>query len=118
MLLVCGLAGGTGVTGALYEPGERPPRYRGAPDSDAPYVWVCDSFYAVESGGQRLELDDETIRVAFERPSPRGFDTRETALRAAKTHIREQLSRIGVTDEVDFAVDESEPTGNTSRANN
>jgi hypothetical protein len=115
VLLVCGLAGGTGVTGALYEPGERAPTYRGAPDTDAPYVWVCDAFYAVESGGQRLELDDGTVRVAFERPSPRGFGTRETALRAAKTHIRNQLSRIGVTEEVEFAVDESEPAGSAAR---
>lgn len=104
MLLVCGLAGGTGVTGTLYEPGEEPPSYRGAPDAPAPYVWVCDSFYAVESGGQPLRLDDGVVRVAFERPSPRGFGDRETAVAGAKTHIREQFARIGVTDETEFVL--------------
>jgi hypothetical protein len=102
------LAGGTGVTGTLYGPGETAPSYRGAPDTDAPYVWVCDAFYAVESGGQALELDDGTVRVAFERPSTRGFEDRETAVSSAKAHIRHQFARIGVTDEVRFVLDEAE----------
>jgi hypothetical protein len=102
MLLVRGLADGTGVTGTLYEPGEQAPTYRGAPDGGAPYVWVCDSFYAVESGGQRLDLDSGSVRVAFEQPAPRGFEDRETALAAAKEHIRSQFARIGVTDPVTF----------------
>ncbi len=104
MLQICGLAGGTGTTGTLYEPGEEPPSYRGAPTTDAPYVWVCDSFYAVESGGQRLELDDRTVRVAFERPTTRGFEARERAVAAAKRHIREQLARIGVRADPEFHV--------------
>ncbi|MFB6169236.1 MAG: hypothetical protein ABEJ43_10395 [Haloferacaceae archaeon] len=104
MLLVCGLAGGTGVTGTLYEPDEDPPSYRGAPDATAPYVWVCDSFYAVESGGQPLHLDDGVVRVAFERPSPRGFTSRSAALAGAKAHIREQFARIDVTEETEFVV--------------
>jgi hypothetical protein len=108
VLLVCGLAGGTGITGTLYEPGEEPPSYRGAPDADAPYVWVCDAFYAVDSGGRPLELDDGTVRVAFERPSPRGFAERDRALAAAKAHVRRQFARIGVDEEPRFEV--SEPT--------
>lgn len=102
MLLICGLAGGTGVTGTLYGPDEDAPTYRGAPDVVAPYVWVCDEFYRVASGGQPLALSDDTVQVAFERPTPRGFDDRERAITAAKTHIDEQLTRIGVTDEPTF----------------
>ena len=108
MLQICGLAGGTGTTGTLYEPGEKPPSYRGAPTPDAPYVWVCDSFYAVESGGQRLELDDRTVRVAFERPAPRGFEGRERAIAAAKRHIRRQLARIGVRADPEFHVESTD----------
>jgi hypothetical protein len=106
MLLIRGLAGGTGLTGTLYEPDERPPSYRGAPDVGAPYVWVCDEFYAVETGGQTLELDDGTVQVAFEQPAPRGYDDRETAIRAARDHIHEQFARIGVTGDITF---ETEP---------
>ena len=40
MLHVRGSAMGTDLTGALYEPGEDPPQFRGAPDDDAPYMWV------------------------------------------------------------------------------
>ncbi len=105
MLLICGLAGGTGTTGTLYEPDESPPSYDGAPTVDAPYVWVCDAFYQVESGGQRLETDRGTIRVAFERPTVRGFEKRKRAVAAAKSHIRDQFSRIGVRADPDFHVD-------------
>ncbi|MFB6297123.1 MAG: hypothetical protein ABEH56_01235 [Salinirussus sp.] len=104
MLLIRGLAGGTGLTGTLYEPGEDPPSYRGAPDETSPYVWVCDEFYAVESGGQPLALDGGTVNVAFERPVPRGFDDRQTAIDAAEDHIRAQLARIGVTDDPDIEI--------------
>ena len=109
MLLIRGLAGGTGLTGTLYEPGETPPSYRGAPDVGAPYVWVCDEFYAVETGGQTLDLDDGSVQVAFEQPAPRGYDDRERAFEAAREHIREQFARIGVTDEITFETEEVAP---------
>jgi len=96
MLEVQGRAGGTCLTGTLYERGERPPTFRGAPDEDAPYVWLCDEFYAVESGGQRQRIDDRDVRIAFERPLPRGFEDRDRALALAKEHILTQFERIGV----------------------
>lgn len=96
MLLVRGTAGGAGLTGTLYEPGEEPPSYRGAPDEGSPYVWVCDAFYEVESGGQRQRLDDRELRVAFESPAPRGFADRDAALAAGKEHVRTQFARLGV----------------------
>ncbi len=105
MLLICGLAGGTGTTGTLYEPGERPPSYRGAVTPSAPYVWVCDEFYAVESGGQTLQLRDGEVQVAFEPPSPRGYENRERAVSAAKESIDRQFTRIGVEEEPEFHVD-------------
>jgi hypothetical protein len=90
---------GTDLTGALYEPGEDPPQFRGAPDDDAPYVWVCDAFYEVDSGGTTQELGDRTVRVAFESPMPRGFETREAAVEAAEAHVRTQFARLGVPEE-------------------
>lgn len=105
MLLVRGSGGGTTLTGTVFERGEEPPTYDGAPDETAPYVWVCDAFYEVESGGSPLQVDGRDIRVAFEEPVPRGFDTRETALEAAREHVRTQFVRIGVdADQVDVAV--------------
>jgi hypothetical protein len=114
VLLICGLAGGTGTTGTLYEPGETPPDYRGAPVPDAPYVWVCDAFYAVESGGQTLSLDDGEVQVAFERPAPRGYEDRDRAVEAAKAHIRRQFARIGVDAEPEFHVDRASPSSRAS----
>lgn len=109
MLLVRGSARGTTLTGTLYEDGEEPPTFRGAPDEDAPYVWVCDEFYAVESGGSVQQLDGEQVRVAFESPMPRGFETRARGLAAAKEHVRTQFARIGVDgDEVDISVERSD----------
>jgi hypothetical protein len=108
MLLLCGLAGGTGTTGTLYEPGETPPSYEGAPTSAAPYTWICDTFYEVDSGGQRLDTDNGTIRVAFDRPTVRGFEHRDRAISAGKSHIRTQLSRIGIHAEPDFYLDPPE----------
>jgi len=96
MLLVRGHGGGTALTGTVFERGEEPPTYKGAPDDDAPYVWVCDSFYEVESGGSSMEVDGEEIRVAFESPMPRGFETRQQALDAAREHVKTQFARIGV----------------------
>jgi len=96
MLLVRGHGGGTALTGTVFERGEEPPTYKGAPDEDAPYVWVCDAFYEVESGGSPVEIDGEEIRVAFESPMPRGFETRQQALDAAQDHIKTQFARIGV----------------------
>jgi hypothetical protein len=96
MILVRGRAGGTALTGTLYERGEQAPSFRGAPDMDAAYVWVCDEFYEVESGGQVQKIDGRDVNVAFESPMPRGYDTREDALEAAKEHVRTQFQRIGV----------------------
>lgn len=96
MILVRGSGGGTDLTGTVFERGEEPPAYKGAPNEDAPYVWVCDSFYEVESGGSPLVVDGEEIRVAFEEPMPRGFDTRDQAVEAARDHVRTQFARIGV----------------------
>lgn len=108
MLLVCGLAAGTGTTGTLYEPGETPPSYDGAPTRTASYVWVCDAFYQVDSGGQPLETEHGTIQVAFEQPTVRGFEDRDEAIAAAKAHIRTQFSRIGIQAEPDFYINTPE----------
>lgn len=96
MLLIRGEAGGTTLTGTLYERGEEPPAFSGAPDEDAPYVWICDEFYQVASGGMVQRVDGEDVNVAFETPMPRGFDTREQALTGAREHLRTQFARIGV----------------------
>ena len=96
MILVRGSGGGTDLTGTVFERGEDPPTYKGAPDEDAPYVWVCDAFYQVESGGSALTVDGEEIRVAFEEPMPRGFDTKSAALDEAEEHVRTQFARIGI----------------------
>ncbi|PSQ30839.1 hypothetical protein BRD16_06340 [Halobacteriales archaeon SW_6_65_46] len=109
MLQIRGFAGGTGVTGTLYEPDEESPSYQGAPDPDAPYVWVCDSFYEVASGGQSQTIDGEEIRVAFESPTPRGFEERDRAIAAAKAHLRTQFARLGVA-ETEVRIDVLEPT--------
>ncbi len=104
MLLIRGRAGGTALTGTLYEEEDHPPSFRGAPDESAPYTWVCDGFYEVESGGQLQRVGDRELRVAFEEPLPRGFETREQAIEAAKEHIRTQFVRIGV-DATDVAIE-------------
>ena len=98
MLLVRGRAGGTSLTGTIYEPAEEPPTFRGAPDEAAPYTWVCDEFYAVDSGGTVQEVDGREINVAFETPVPRGFESRERAIAAAREHVRTQFARLGVAD--------------------
>ncbi len=105
MLLIRGRAGGTALTGTLYEPGERAPTFEGAPDESAPYTWVCDGFYEVESGGQVQQVGDRELHIAFEEPLPRGFETRERAIEAAKEHVRTQFARVGVdAGEVDIEV--------------
>ncbi|MFB6267217.1 MAG: hypothetical protein ABEI31_06130 [Halodesulfurarchaeum sp.] len=96
MRLIRGSAGGTTLTGTLYERGDEPPSFQGAPDEGAAYVWVCDAFYEVESGGQVQRVDGREVNLAFESPMPRGFDTREQAERGAREHIRTQFARIGV----------------------
>jgi len=97
MLLIRGRAGGTALTGTLYERGDRVPSFKGAPNEDAPYVWVCDEFYSVDSGGAVQRIDGEDVNIAFESPMPRGFDTREKAIGAAEDHLRTQFARIGVS---------------------
>ncbi|PSQ42616.1 hypothetical protein BRD17_08025 [Halobacteriales archaeon SW_7_68_16] len=112
MLLVRGRAGGTALTGTIYERGERSPEFSGAPDDDAPYVWVCDAFYEVESGGTEQTVGEETINIAFESPMPRGFETRDAALEAAEGHVRTQFVRLGVDrDSVEIEVIETTPDG-------
>ncbi len=96
MILVRGRAGGTALTGTLYERGEQAPSFRGAPEVDADYVWVCDEFYEVASGGQVQRVGGRDVHVAFESPAPRGYDSREAALDAAREHVRTQFQRIGV----------------------
>ncbi|SFG52581.1 hypothetical protein SAMN04488063_2308 [Halopelagius inordinatus] len=110
MLLVRGYGGDTTLTGTVYERGERAPSFKGAPDEDAPYVWVCDEFYEVESGGTETEIAGRTLNVAFDTPMPRGFDTREQALDAAKDHVRTQFARVGVAEsDVKIEVVKTEP---------
>lgn len=110
MLLIHGHGGGTTLTGTLYERGEQAPSFRGAPDEAAPYVWVCDEFYEVTSGGQEQRVGGRDIHVAFESPMPRGFDTRTQAVNAAKEHVRTQFARIGVPErDVDFELGKVEP---------
>jgi len=108
MIHVHGRGGGTALTGTVFERGEDPPAYKGAPDDDAPYVWVCDAFYEVETGGSAIEIDGEEIRIAFESPMPRGFDTREQALTAAREHVQTQFARIGV-DDVEIETEKETP---------
>lgn len=114
MLRIRGSAGGTTLTGTLYEPGEEPPAFRGAPDDDAPYVWICDAFYEVESGGQTQAVDGEEIQIAFESPMPRGFIDREQAIEAATDHLRTQFARLGVP-ESDVTVDVLEAVDESAR---
>jgi hypothetical protein len=110
MLLVRGSAAGTDLTGTIYERGERAPTFKGAPDEDAAYVWVCDEFYEVESGGTAQKIGGEEVNVAFESPMPRGFDTKEQALTAAREHVRTQFARIGVDPrDVEIEVSKTEP---------
>jgi hypothetical protein len=110
MLLIRGHGGDTALTGTVYERGESAPSFRGAPDEDAPYVWVCDEFYEVESGGSTTRIDGEEIQVAFESPMPRGFDTRDQAVEAAEAHIRTQFARVGVPESsVTVEIEKAEP---------
>jgi hypothetical protein len=110
MLLVRGSGGGTTLTGTLYERGETPPDFAGAPDEGAPYVWVCDSFYEVESGGSVQRIGGEEKHIAFESPMPRGFDTKDEAVDAATEYVRTQFARVGVDrDAVDIEVEKAEP---------
>ncbi|MFQ3294620.1 MAG: hypothetical protein ACI8VE_001697 [Natrialbaceae archaeon] len=110
MLLVRGAAGGTALTGTIYERGESAPSFKGAPEEGSPYVWVCDEFYEVESGGSIQQIGDREVHVAFESPMPRGYDTREDAVDAAKEHVRTQFVRIGVDPEgVEIEVIQNEP---------
>jgi hypothetical protein len=96
MLLVRGEANDTELTGTIYEEDEESPQFSGSPDDDAPYVWVCDEFYEVDSGGSTQVIGDREIQVAFESPIPRGFESREQAIERAREHIRTQFARLGV----------------------
>ncbi len=109
MLLVRGWAGNSALTGTIYEEGEQPPSYSGSPDTDAPYVWICDEFYEVDSGGSTQVIDGRELQIAFESPMPRGFDSREQAIEAAKDHLRTQFARLGMdADDVDIELFEPE----------
>ncbi|MGM0604286.1 MAG: DUF7113 family protein [Halobacteriota archaeon] len=108
MLFVSGRGGGTDLTGTIFERGETPPSYEGAPEEDAPYVWVCDSFYEVESGGSPTTVAGREINVAFESPLPRGFETKDRAIETAEEHVRTQFARIGV-DAADVQIEITQP---------
>jgi hypothetical protein len=109
MLHIVGRVGETELTGRLYEVHERPPTFGGAPDEGAPYTWVCDGFYEVESGGARQRIGDREINIAFEEPLSRGFEAKDAALAAAKEHLRTQFARVGVpAEDVDIEVLEAE----------
>jgi hypothetical protein len=110
MLLIQGSARGTTLTGTLFERGERAPTFKGAPNEDAPYMWVCDEFYEVESGGSEMEVGGRTVNVAFESPMPRGFDTRQQGVGAAEEHVRTQFARIGILPaDVEIEIEKAEP---------
>jgi hypothetical protein len=111
MILVRGRGGDTALTGTIYEEGEEPPHYRGSPDDDATYVWVCDEFYEVESGGHSQQVDGREIQVAFESPMPRGFDSRRRAVAAAREHVRTQFARIGVSEVAVETIENPDDTG-------
>lgn len=96
MLRIGGAVGDIELSGTLYERDEPPPYFSGAPDEDSPFVWVCDEFYEVESGGQPQVIGDRVINVAFERPLPRGFESRVRAIQGAIDLIETQFARIGV----------------------
>jgi len=113
MLQVRGRAGGTALTGTIYERGEDPPTFSGSPDDDAAYVWICDEFYEVSSGGTAQVIDGQEIQIAFESPMPRGFDSRERAIEAAKEHVRTQFVRVGIDEDVEIEIlegDEQPPS--------
>lgn len=110
MLLVRGRGGGTELTGTIFERGEEAPTFKGAPDENAPYVWVCDEFYEVESGGSPVTVNGTEKRIAFESPMPRGFETRDQAVAVAEEHVRTQFARIGVPGaDVEVEVSKEEP---------
>jgi len=84
------------LTGTLYEPGDDPPEYRGAPTPATDFVWVCDAITPVGAGGVVQEIDGREVRVTFQRPAPRGFEDRGRAIDAAHDHLVEQFARLGV----------------------
>lgn len=98
MILIRGWYKDTGLTGTIFEPAEEAPNYEGSADVRAPYVWVCDSFYRVESGGSDQEIDGEKINVAFDPPVKKGFKSRESAIEGAREHIRNQFLRLGFSE--------------------
>ncbi|XGI84055.1 hypothetical protein ACEU6E_02075 [Halorutilales archaeon Cl-col2-1] len=105
MFLVRGKAGGTELTGTIYKRSENPPSFKGAPETNSTYVWICDEFYEVETGGSVQVVDGDEKRIAFEPPVPRGFETLDGAIQGAREHIRTQFARIGVPkDEVETEV--------------
>lgn len=98
MILIRGWYEDTGLTGTIFEPEEEAPGYDGSPDIMAPYVWVCDSFYEVESGGTEQQIDGSKVQVAFDPPVKKGFETKESAIEGAKTHIENQFTRLGFSE--------------------
>jgi hypothetical protein len=54
------------------------------------------------------------MNIAFESPMPRGFDTREAAVTAAKDHLRTQFARIGVSSaDVEVEIEDTDLEGET-----
>ncbi len=86
----------------------RTARVQGAPDegtTNVGSVTLCTRSRAAGRSSPSATGD----RIAFESPMPRGFETRDAAVEAAKEHVRTQFARLGVAGEtVDVTVQQAE----------
>lgn len=98
MILIKGDYNGTGLTGTVFEPNDTVPAYKGAPSVQSNYTWICDSFYEVDEGGTKQDIDGEEKSIVFERPIPKGFINKKQAIEGGKNHIRTQFQRIGASE--------------------
>lgn len=107
MILIKGDYKGTGLTGTVFEPDDKVPAYQGAPSVQSSYTWICDSFYEVDEGGTKQNIDGEQIRIVFEKPTPKGFTDKKQAIEGGKKHIKTQFQRIGASEsDVTFTLTE------------
>lgn len=105
MILIKGSYKDIGLTGTVFEPDDEVPYYKGAPVVNSQYTWICDSFYEVSEGGTKQQIEGEEHSVAFERPTPKGFTSKEEAIKGGKNHIKTQFKRIDSSDaDVSFEI--------------